>query len=116
MISNLSTNPYLYHPYLDLNNALHSVPQQALFHILRNYKFPPYIITIIQQLYTYAADLASVNNQTLHKAMSTCGVRQGCPLSPILVCLFIDPIIRHLLTLLPPKQQHLYAFVDDLAF
>ena len=115
MISNLSTDPDLYHLYLDLNKAFNSVPHQALFQILRNYNFPPLIITLIQQLYSYPADLASVNNHTLHEAMSTRGLRQGCPLSPILFCLFIDPIIRHLLTLLPPKQQHLYAFIDDLA-
>ena len=115
MISNLSTNPNLYHLYRDLNKAFNSVPHQALFQILRNYNFPPFIITLIQQLYSYPADLASVNNHTLHEAMSTRGLRQGCPLSPILFCLFIDPIIRHLLTLLPRKQKHLYAFIDDLA-
>ena len=71
---------------------------------------------IIQQLYSYPADLAYVNNQTLHKAISTRGVRQGCPPSPILFCHFINPIIGHLLTLLPQKQKHLYAFIDDLAF
>ena len=114
MISNLSTNPNLYHLYLNLNKAFNSVPPQALFQILRNYNFPCFIITLIQQLYSYPADLASVNNHTLHEAMSTRGLRQGCPLSPILFCLFIDPIIRHLLTLLLPKQQHLYAFIDDL--
>ena len=36
MISNLSTNPDLYHLYLDLNRAFNSVPHQALFQILRN--------------------------------------------------------------------------------
>ena len=33
----------------------------------------------------------------------------------MLFCLFIDPIIRHLRTLLPPKRQHLYTFIDILA-
>ena len=115
MISNLSTNPYLYHLYPDLSEAFNFVPHKALFHILRNYNFPPFIITLIQQLYSYPAYLASVNNHTLNEAISTRGLRQGRPLSPILFGLFIDPIIRHLLTLLPPKQQHLYALIDDLA-
>ena len=103
MIAKLCTKPDFYHLYLDLNKAFNSVPHQALFHILRNYNFPPFIITLIQQLYGFPADLASVNNHTLQEAMSTRGDRQGCPLSPILFCLFIDPIIRHQLTLLPPK-------------
>ena len=56
MISNLSTDPDLYHLYLDLNKAFNSVPHQTLFQILRNYNFPPFIITLIQQLYSYPAD------------------------------------------------------------
>ena len=60
MISNLSTSPDLYHLYLDLNKAFNSIPHKALFHILQNYNFPPFSITLIQQLYSYPADLASV--------------------------------------------------------
>ena len=79
IISNLSTDPDLYHLYLDVNKAFNSVPHQALLQILRNYNFPPFIITLIQQLYSYPADLASVNNHTLHEAMSTRGLRlQSC--------------------------------------
>ena len=44
------------------------------------------------------------------------GLRQGCPMSPILFNLFIDPILRSLKNLLPNDVFHeLFSFIDGIA-
>ena len=116
MISNISLHPDIYHLYLDLNKAFNSVPHQALWQILHNYNFPKHIISLIQNLYSHPADYPTVNGFSLFAAMTIRGLRQGCPMSPILFNLFIDPIIRKLSSLLPSHTfSALFSFIDDIA-
>ena len=116
MISNISLHPDIYHLYLDLNKAFNSVPHQALWQILHNYKFPKHIISLIQNLYSHPADYPTVNGFSLFAAMTIRGLRQGCPMSPILFNLFIDPVIRKLSSLLPSHTfSALFSFIDDIA-
>ena len=116
MISNISLHPDIYHLYLDLNKAFNSVPHQALWQILHNYNFPKHIISLIQNLYSHPADYPTVNGFSLFAAMTIRRLRQGCPMSPILFNLFIDPIIRKLSSLLPSHTfSALFSFIDDIA-
>lgn len=43
------------------------------------------------------------------------GIKQGCPASSALLALFLDPIARRLVAVLPPLGYALTCFVDDLA-
>ena len=116
VISNLSIHPNLYHLYLNLNKAFNSVPHEALWRILHNYNFSKQLITLIQLLYPWPADYPAVNNFTLFAAMTLRGLRQGCPMSPILFSLFIDPILRSIKHLLPKNVFHeLFSFIDNIA-
>ena len=116
MISNLSIHPNLYHLYLDLNKAFNSVPREALWRILQTYNFPKHLISLIQLLYSWPADYPAVNNFTLFAAMTLRGLPHGCPMSPILFNLFIDPILRSLKQLLPKNVFHeLFSFINDIA-
>ena len=116
MIANLSLHPDMYHLYLDLNKAFNSVPHRALWQILSNYNIPHSIINLIQNLYACPLDFPVVNGFALFAAHCIRGLRQGCPMSPILFNLSVDPIINHIQSLLPKHEfNDLFSFIDDIA-
>ena len=116
MIANLSLHPNMYHLYLDLNKAFNSVPHRALWQILSNYNIPHSIINLIKNLYACPHDFPVVNGFALFAAHCIRGLRQGCPMSPILFNLFVDPIINHIPSLLPKHEfNDLFSFIDDIA-
>ena len=115
-IANLSLHADMYHLYLDLNKAFNSVPHQALWQILSNYNVPHTIINLNQNLYACPDDFPIVNGFALFAANCIRGLRQGCPTSPILFNLFVDPIINHIHSLLPKhKFNDFFSFIDDIA-
>ena len=116
MIANLSLHPDMYHLYFDLNKAFNSVPRRALWQILSNYNIPHSIINLIQNLYACTHDFPVVNGFALFAANCIRGLRQGCPMSPILYNLFVDPIINNIQSLLPKHEfNDLFSFIDDIA-
>ena len=116
MIANLSLQPDIYHPYLDLNNVFNSVPHKALWKILSNYNIPTYLINLITNLYAAPYEYPIVNGFAVLAAHCFRGLCRGCPMSPILFNLFIDPIILHIKTLLPTQELYaLFSFIDDIA-
>ena len=87
----LQKNIYL--AWLDLKNAFGSIPHSAISTTLSHMGIPPSLIEFIMNAYTGASTriLTSVG---LTEVPVLAGVKQGCPLSPILFNLTIELIIR----------------------
>ena len=86
---------------------------------LQHYRLPSPLIGLIPGLYRAPRDYPVVNGHTSASNLQTRGVRQGCPLSPILFVLYVNVLLfavpHHLST---PITQHesSHAFVDDLLY
>ena len=104
-----------YHLYIDLNKAFNSIPHQALWDLLHYMGFHPTLITAIQNLYQHPLDMPRVNGHTLHTHSQTRGLRQGCPLSPILFNIYLNPLLFQVSGCLNPyPEASLHAFIDDI--
>ena len=78
--------------FLDQEKAFDRVDRQYLFKVLEAFNFPPLIINMIKQIYAKTSARISINNQLSKKFDLLSGVRQGCPLSPTLFALCIEPL------------------------
>ena len=111
--------PASYSLYIDFNRAFNSVPHGSLFKTLEHYRIPSPLIPLIRGLYRAPRDYPVVNGHTGASHLQTRGVRQGCPLSPILFVLYVNVLLfavpHHLST---PITQHesSHVFVDDLLY
>ena len=109
-------HPSSYVLYLDLSKAFNSVVLSTLFKLLKKAGFPPEFIDMIKRLYAHPLDTPRVNGHRLASHLQLRGLRQGCPLSPSLFALYIDPLLRILETTLSgDPTASLHAFADDLA-
>ena len=82
----------------DIAKAFDSVDLSLLWHQMDKYNIPAWLIRAIKQLYTpatFRVHLASgLSPPTLQNILK--GLRQGCPLSPSLFLLYINPLLRKL--------------------
>lgn len=76
--------------FLDLKGAYDRVPRALLWQSLARLGVPDTLLAAIQSLYTDADYAISVGGRRGACARSTCGVKQGCPLSPTLFGLLLD--------------------------
>lgn len=81
---------------LDQAKAFDRVEHEYLFRVLSFFGFPQKFVDCLRALY---ADLTSellINGKITQSFPVTRGVRQGCPLSPMLFVLSVDPLLRKL--------------------
>ena len=108
-----------YSLYIDFNKAFNSVPHTTLFTVLSRLNFPTPLVNLIQSLYRAPRDFPVVSGQTHSSHLQTRGVRQGCPMSPILFCLYLNVLLFALpshVTAPPSPHESGHAFVDDLLY
>ena len=119
LLSTLPESVASYSLYIDFNKAFNSVPHTTLFTVLSRLNFPTPLVNLIQSLYRAPRDFPVVSGHTHSSHLQTRGVRQGCPMSPILFCLYLNVLLFALPSHVkapPSPHESGHAFVDDLLY
>ena len=106
--------------FIDFAKAFDTVQHEYLWDKLHFLRISLKMSTIIQSMYSNATSFVSANGDISNTFPCRTGVRQGCPLSPLLFCLFVNDIVEHLqlhdsgyITFMSIKLRAL-LFADDL--
>src|SRR5207245_3768452 len=78
--------------FLDLKAAFDSVPHWLLTEALERIHTSPAIVSLVKNIYANCATQI-INSDCKDVFPVRAGVRQGCPLSPLLFCLILQPIL-----------------------
>ena len=108
--------PQAYDFYIDFNKAFTSVPHSTLRRVLHHYRMPIGLVDLIGGLYAHPQDAPLNNNTTPHRYLQTRGLRQGCPMSPVLFILYANVLLHAAPTPSPserPVETKAPAFIDD---
>ncbi|TWW70803.1 R2DM Retrovirus-related Pol polyprotein from type II retrotransposable element [Takifugu flavidus] len=80
--------------FVDLEKAYDRVPRSILWGVLREYGVEGPLIRTIQSLYQRSRSLVRIAGCKSDSFPVRVGLRQGCPLSPVLFITFMDRISR----------------------
>jgi hypothetical protein len=106
--------------WLDLADAFGSVPHDALFDHLHFLGLDLESVNLLRLLYSDYSSYYTAGSTVTKAILGARGVRQGCPLSMSLFCLFIEILIRAVTPLLDGYQTSggvsikCLAYADDL--
>ncbi|KAK0136738.1 LINE-1 reverse transcriptase [Merluccius polli] len=81
--------------FVDLEKAFDRVPRGVLWGVLREYGVSDPLIRAVRSLYDRCQSLVRIAGYKSDLFPVRVGLRQGCPLSPILFIIFMDRISRH---------------------
>uniref|UniRef100_A0A3B3QGI4 Reverse transcriptase domain-containing protein n=1 Tax=Paramormyrops kingsleyae TaxID=1676925 RepID=A0A3B3QGI4_9TELE len=84
----------VYMCFVDLEKAFDRVPRGVLWGVLREYVVPRCLIRAVRSLYNRCQSLVRIAGSKSDSFLVRVGLRQGCPLSPILFITFMDRIYR----------------------
>lgn len=99
LISHLqSNNEALTVAGIDLEKAYDKVSHKFLFSCLLSLGIPSTVVNTLRSLYTGITSQILVNGRLSPTVDILSGVRQGCPLSPILFICVVEPLLRYVQT------------------
>lgn len=81
---------------LDAEKAFDSVSWQYLYKVLVKFSFSESITSTIKALYDYPTARIKINGHLSKPITLQRGVRQGCPWSPLMFALFLEPLAQHI--------------------
>jgi hypothetical protein len=87
----------LYLAWLDLKNAFGSVPHDVIWVTLEHLGVPDSVVQLVSNVYTNASTVINTPSGLTPTISLLSGVKQGCPLSPILFNLCIEIILRSII-------------------
>lgn len=104
---------------IDLEKAFDRVDHDFLWSVLEKFKFPEMFINCLKRLYKNATSKVLFNGFLTNSFKIETSVRQGCPLSMALFCLYIEPLIRMLYDavggcLISSYFVKVVAYADDI--
>ncbi|CAH2329523.1 Hypothetical predicted protein, partial [Pelobates cultripes] len=107
---------------LDQSKAFDRVDHRYLWSVLRKYGLPGKFVNWIITLYRGAESFALVNGWRGRTFRIRSGVRQGCPLSPLLYVFAVDPFIRRVeagtlqgVARAPERPLRVVTYADDIS-
>jgi hypothetical protein len=98
---------------LDFKAAFPSISHTYLHKVLSALGLPDYVCTAVKNLYCNHHCLINFQNIQKDGFDISAGIRQGCPLSPLIFALVIDLVLRRIKRRLPSAL--IKAFADDIA-
>jgi hypothetical protein len=79
---------------IDFANAFGSVPHELIMSTMRQRNFPAWTVKIVEDMYTGASSTVELKGERSDAIPWKCGVKQGCPLSPLLFNLCLEPLLQ----------------------
>ena len=98
--------------FLDTAKAFDSIDHQWALHVLSVAGFPPWLISFVEGSLSNVKVAPCFGRALSDWIVIERGVKQGCPLSPLLFLIAYDPL---LFALSPLPGISAFAFADDLA-
>ena len=80
--------------FVDLEKAFDCVPRGILWEVLQEYGVGGPLLRAVWTLYDQSRSLACIAGSKSDLFLVHVGLRQGCPLSPVLIIIFMDRISR----------------------
>ena len=80
--------------YIDIKKAYDSVDRVLLWRILLHIGIPQRLIDILRKLYDDNEICISINGEKSEYFKTTIGLKQGCPLSPLLFAIYFEFVFR----------------------
>ena len=106
---------------IDCTNAFGSVPHSLIFDIMEKMNLPSVVRTIVKRMYTGATTKIETKSGTTSQICWRKGVKQGCPLSPLLFNLCLEPLLHTLSTqnrndgvIIKNQRLQVQAYADDI--
>ena len=80
--------------FVDLEKAYDRIPRDKLWAVLLQYGIDGQLPNAIKSLYMHSEVCVRVNSATTKPFRVSVGLQQGCSLSPILLLIYLDRIVR----------------------
>ena len=111
MEKHLERQKEVYHNLIDFKKAFDRVWHEGLWRVLKEYNIDNRLIEVIESLFGEVTSAVLLNGNAGDFFPTTVGVRQGCPLSPVLFNIFLEKIMLKALT--PVNSSVNDCFADD---